>query len=79
MPDWLRYGINKMQDEDAKAAPSRFRSLPAAWLWPVRIGALALVLLAFNLHFFVGYTLLANRYIYTILLIVIPTIYILLP
>ncbi len=72
-----------MQDDNAKAAPSRFRSLPAVWLWPVRIGAVALILLAvnqaFNLHFFVGYTLLANRYIYTILLIVIPSIYILLP
>lgn len=72
-----------MPDDTPKAANGRFRELPAVWLWLVRIGAIALVLLAinqaFNLHFFVGYTLLANRYIYAILLIVIPSIYILLP
>lgn len=78
-----RFGTSNVPNDDPKAAPGRFRDLPAVWLWLVRIGAFALVLLAinqaFNLHFFVGYTLLANRYIYTILLIVIPSIYILLP
>ncbi|MCR9134671.1 MAG: TRAP transporter fused permease subunit [Alphaproteobacteria bacterium] len=72
-----------MPNEQPKAAVSRFRDLPTAWRWLIRTGALTLVLLAinqaFNLHFFVGQTLLANQYIYTILLIVVPSIYILLP
>ncbi len=83
MPAWHPFGKSSVNEDDTAAAISRFRSLPAGWLWLVRAGALALVLLAinqaFNLHFFIGETLLANRYIYTILLIVIPSIYLMLP
>ena len=34
---------------------------------------------AFNFHFFIGYTLLSNKYMYSILIIVIPSIFILIP
>lgn len=34
---------------------------------------------AFNFHFFIGYTLLSNKYLYSILIIVIPSIFILIP
>ena len=52
-------------------------------MWPLRVATLVLVLLAvnqaFNFHFFIGYTLLSNKYMYSILIIVIPSIFILIP
>ncbi|PHR96917.1 MAG: hypothetical protein COA78_28235 [Blastopirellula sp.] len=72
-----------MQNEIEEAATSRFRNLSNNWLWPLRIGTIVVIFLAvnqaFNFHFFVGYTLLSNMYMYTLLLLVIPTIFILLP
>ena len=66
-----------------EAASSRFRRLSPPWLWMVRILAIALVLLAinqlFNLHFFMGYTLISNRYLYGILMLVLPIIYVWFP
>ncbi len=72
-----------MTHQQTEAADSRFRALPDRWMWPVRLAAVAVALLAinqaFNFHFFIGYTLLANRYLYSILLFIIPVIYILIP
>ena len=72
-----------MQNSDQKTTSSRFRSLTEFYLWPLRVATLVLVLLAvnqaFNFHFFIGYTLLSNKYMYSILIIVIPSIFILIP
>lgn len=72
-----------MQNSDQKATSGRFRSLTEFYLWPLRVATLILVLLAvnqaFNFHFFLGYTLLSNKYMYSILIIVIPSIFILIP
>ncbi len=72
-----------MQNENKEAALGRFRTLSNIWLWPLRLGTIAVIFLAvnqaFNLHFFLGYTLLSNKYMYTLLFLIIPTIFILLP
>ena len=69
--------------DEMEAAGGRFRLLSDAWLWPLRLGTCAVIFLAinqaFNLHFFVGHTLLANQYMYMLLLIIIPSVFILLP
>jgi TRAP transporter 4TM/12TM fusion protein len=61
----------------------RFRTLSKGWVWGLRLATCIVVFLAinqaFNLHFFVGYTLLANQYMYLLLLLIIPTIFILVP
>jgi len=70
-------------DKNEEAASGRFRSLGAMWMWPLRLGTCVVVFLAinqaFNLHFFIGRTLLANQYMYMLLLIIIPSVFILLP
>ncbi|MDG2355562.1 MAG: TRAP transporter fused permease subunit [Paracoccaceae bacterium] len=72
-----------MQNSDQKTTSSRFRSLTEFYLWPLRVATIVMVLLAvnqaFNFHFFIGYTLLSNKYLYSILIIVIPSIFILIP
>ena len=72
-----------MQNSDQQTTSSRFRSLPVFYLWPLRVATLVLILLAvnqaFNFNFFIGYTLLSNKYMYSILIIVIPSIFILIP
>lgn len=69
--------------DEMEAAGGRFRLLSDAWLWPLRLGTCAVIFLAinqaFNLHFFVGHTLLANQYMYMLLFIIIPSVFILLP
>lgn len=72
-----------MASVEMEAASGRFRNLGQAWIWPLRVGTFFVVLLAinqvFNLHFFIGHTLLANQYMYMLLLLIIPTVFILLP
>ncbi|MEM9576330.1 MAG: TRAP transporter fused permease subunit [Pseudomonadota bacterium] len=69
--------------DNSEAAVSRFRPVGDAWLWLLRASTCAVVFLAinqaFNLHFFVGFTLLANQYMYLLLLLIIPSVFILLP
>lgn len=70
-------------ETNKEAASSRFRFLPDIWMWPLRLATCAVVFLAinqsFNLHFFVGYTLLANKYMYLLFLLIIPSVFVLIP
>ncbi|AZV80855.1 TRAP transporter fused permease subunit (plasmid) [Parasedimentitalea marina] len=72
-----------MSNIESEAAIGRFRTLGPGWTWPLRLATCVVVLLAinqaFNLHFLVGKTLLANQYMYMLLLLIIPTVFILLP
>ncbi len=72
-----------MKTLDQEVATGRFRSLTGFYMWPLRVATTILVFLAvnqaFNFHFFLGYTLLSNKYMYSILIIVIPSIFVLIP